>query len=235
MTARRAFAALAVLLAAACEPATSAQAAGKVGAPAGETILLAPEATIVAHEPPGRATAIFSGGCFWGIEAVFSHVRGVTSAVSGYQGGSAATATYEQVSEGTTGHAESVRVTYDPAQVRYDQLLRIFFSVGADPTQFNRQGPDAGTQYRSALVPLSPEQDKVARAYLLQLGEAHLWKGAIVTRVEPNRGFYPAEREHQDFMAKNPDHPYIDYWDKPKVAGLKQLFPQFYKPDFTRN
>jgi len=231
---RPALAAVAVMLLAACEPASSAQAAGKLAAPAGESIVLAPEATIPAHETPGPKTAIFSGGCFWGIEAVFSHVKGVTSAVSGYQGGSASTATYEQVSEGTTGHAESVRVTYDPAVVRYDQLLRIFFSVGADPTQYNRQGPDSGTQYRSALVPLSPEQDKVARAYLLQLGESHLWKGAIVTRVEPNRGFYPAESYHQDFMALNPSHPYIAYWDAPKVAGVKQLFPQLWKAEFTR-
>lgn len=235
MRARVPLVVLAALLAAACEPASSAPTSGKIRVPPGETIVLAPAATIPAHEPPGLKTAIFSGGCFWGIEAVFSHVKGVTSAVSGYQGGSAANATYDRVSEGTTGHAESVRVIYDPAVVRYDQLLRIFFSVGADPTQYNRQGPDSGTEYRSALVPLSPEQDKVARAYLLQLGEAHLWKGAIVTRVEPNRGFFPAEREHQDFMARNPDHPYIDYWDKPKVAGLRELFPQFWKADFTRN
>ena len=229
--ARPALAALAVMLLAACDPFASAQA----GAPAGESNVLAPEAQVAAHETPGMKTAVFSGGCFWGIEAVFSHVKGVTSAVSGYQGGSAAKANYDAVSEGDTGHAESVRVTYDPARVRYDQLLRIFFSVGADPTQFNRQGPDSGTQYRSALVPLSPEQEKVAKAYLLQLGEAHLWKGGIVTRVEPNRGFYPAESYHQDFMAKNPSHPYIAYWDAPKVDGLKHLFPQFYKADFTRN
>jgi peptide-methionine (S)-S-oxide reductase len=223
--------AVAILLLAVCQPVSSAQAL----APSGESIVLAPAAEIQAHEAPGRKTAVFSGGCFWGIEAVFSHVKGVSSAVSGYQGGKASTATYDQVSQGDTGHAESVRVTYDPTVVRYDQLLRIFFSVGADPTQYNRQGPDSGTQYRSALVPLSPEQDKVARSYLLQLGSAHLWKGAIVTRVEPNRGFYPAESEHQDFMAKNPSHPYIAFWDAPKVAGLKQLFPQLYKTDFTRN
>jgi peptide-methionine (S)-S-oxide reductase len=228
---RRVLASLALLLATACEPTSSAQAGG---APSGEPILLAPDATIPAHETPGPKVAIVSGGCFWGIEAVFSHVKGVTSAVSGYQGGDASSANYDAVSEGDTGHAESVRVTYDPAVIRYDQLLRIFFSVGADPTQFNRQGPDSGTQYRSALVPLSPEQDKVVRAYLLQLGEAHLWKGGIVTRVEPMRGFYPAEAYHQDFMLRNPDHPYIQYWDAPKVAGVKRLFPQFWKAEFTR-
>lgn len=232
--ARLALAPLALMFLAACEPASSAQAAGKSSAPAGDTIVLAPDAALQAHEAPGPKTAIFSGGCFWGVEGVFSHVKGVTSAVSGYQGGSASTATYDRVSEGDTGHAESVRVTYDPAQIRYDQLLRIFFSVATDPTQFNRQGPDSGTQYRSALVPLNPEQQKVAQAYLLQLGEAHLWKGAIVTRVEPNRGFYPAEGYHQDFMVLNPSHPYIQYWDAPKVAGLKKLFPQVWKADFTR-
>lgn len=232
---RRALLSLALLLATACEPTSSAQAGNKVSIPDGESIVPTPDATIPAHEAPGRATAIFSGGCFWGVEAVFSHVKGVSHAVSGYQGGSAHSATYDAVSEGDTGHAESVRVTYDPAVIRYDQLLQIFFAVIADPTQFNRQGPDVGTQYRSALVPLTPEQDKVARAYLLQLGTAHLWKRAIVTRVEPMRGFYPAESDHQDFMLKNPDHPYIRYWDAPKVAGLKQVFPQFYKADFSKN
>lgn len=232
---RRALLSLALLLATACEPTSSAQAGNKVSVPDGESIVPTPDATIPAHEAPGRATAIFSGGCFWGVEAVFSHVKGVSHAVSGYQGGSARSATYDAVSQGDTGHAESVRVTYDPAVIRYDQLLQIFFAVIADPTQFNRQGPDVGTQYRSALVPLTPEQEKVARAYLLQLGTAHLWKRAIVTRVEPMRGFYPAENDHQDFMLNNPDHPYIRYWDAPKVAGLKQLFPQFYKAEFSRN
>lgn len=234
---RPALAAAVLMLAAACSPADTAQAGGQshFGLPAGETILLTPEAKIPAQEAPGRKTAIFSGGCFWGVEGVFSHVKGVTSAVSGYQGGSASTAHYDDVSEGNTGHAESVRVVYDPAVVRYDQLLRIFFSVVADPTQLNRQGPDSGTQYRSALVPQSPEQEKVARAYLAQLDSAHLWKGAVVTRVEAMKGFYPAETDHQDFMLKNPGHPYIQYWDVAKVDGLKTLFPQNYKADFTRN
>ncbi|WP_206242334.1 peptide-methionine (S)-S-oxide reductase MsrA [Novosphingobium terrae] len=234
---RPALAAAVLMLAAACSPTDTAQAGGqsRSAAPAGETILLTPDARVPAQEAPGKKIAIFSGGCFWGVEGVFSHVKGVTSAVSGYQGGSASTANYDSVSEGDTGHAESVRVAYDPAVIRYDQLLQIFFSVVADPTQLNRQGPDSGTQYRSALVPQSPEQEKVARAYLAQLDAAHLWKGAVVTRVEPMKGFYPAETYHQDFMLKNPGHPYIQYWDVAKVEGLRKLFPQVYKADFTRN
>lgn len=203
-------------------------------AEAGERIVLAPAAARTAHESGTRAFAIFSGGCFWGVEGVFSHVRGVTSAVSGYQGGPAANARYDQVARGDTGQAESVRVTYDPAQVRYDQLLRIFFSVIADPTQLNYQGPDHGTQYRSALVPLSAEQRVVAVAYLAQLRAARVWNAPIVTRIELYKGFYPAEAYHQDFMARHPDHPYIQAWDVAKVAGLKRLFPNAYKASFTR-
>jgi len=159
----------------------------------------------------------------------------VTSAVSGYHGGTRATATYDKVSEGDTGHAEAVRVTYDPAKVRYDELLRVFFSVIADPTTRDRQGPDVGSQYRSALVPLDAEQRKVAAAYLAQLGKAGLWERPIVTRIEAWRGFHPAEAEHQDFIANNPRHPYILRWDAPKVAALKALYPTLYKPGFTRN
>lgn len=201
---------------------------------AAEPALLAPAARIEAHEPATPQTAIFAGGCFWGIEAVFSHVRGVKSAVSGFHGGTAASARYDRVSEGNTGHAEAVRVIYDPRQVRYDQLLRIFFSVGADPTLVNRQGPDEGTQYRSALVPLTEDQRRVATAYLQQLGASGLWPAPIATRVESYRAFYPAERYHQDFAAANPDHGYIRRWDAPKVAALKRLFPALYKPAFTR-
>jgi len=200
---------------------------------AAETAVLAPAAAREAKEPARLQTAIFSGGCFWGVEGVFSHVIGVTSAVSGYQGGARNTAQYERVSEGDTGHAESVRVTYDPARIRYDQLLRIFFSVVTDPTELNRQGPDVGTQYRNALVPLSEEQRAVATAYLAQLRSSGLWHAPIVTRIEPNRGFYPAETYHQDFMQANPDHPYIQRWDAPKVAALRRLFPQQYKRAFT--
>lgn len=198
-----------------------------------ETAMATPAAAVVAREGPGLKTAIFAGGCYWGVEAVFSHVKGVTSAVSGFEGGSAKTAQYDRVSEGDTGHAESVRVTYDPAVVRYDQLLQVYFGVIADPTELNYQGPDHGTQYRSALVPLSNEQRRVAAGYLAQLKVLNLWKRPIVTAIEADRGFYPAERYHQDFMQKNPDHPYIVMWDRPKVAALKRLFPALYKASFT--
>jgi peptide-methionine (S)-S-oxide reductase len=203
-------------------------------ASAAERNVYAPAAAVKAVEGPKLQAAIFSGGCFWGVEGVFSHVNGVTSVVSGYQGGSRANATYEKVSTGDTGHAESVRVTYDPTKVRYDQLLRIFFSVATDPTELNRQGPDVGTQYRSALVPLSAEQRRVAEAYLAQMGRSGLRDKPIVTRIEKYRGFYPAEAHHQDFMAKNPGYPYIVRWDEPKVRSLATLFPKLYKRDFTR-
>lgn len=197
-----------------------------------EGAVAAPAANVIANEK-GLKTAIFAGGCFWGIEGVFSHVKGVTSAVSGFHGGAASTAHYDQVSDGDTGHAEAVKVTYDPAVVRYDQLLRIFFAVGANPTTLNYQGPDHGTQYRSALVPLSAEQNRVAAAYLAQLKSSGLWKKPIVTRIERAQGFYPAEGYHQDFMLKNPNHGYIRMWDAPKVAALKRLFPVQYKAGFT--
>ena len=197
-----------------------------------ESIVATPAAKITASEK-GLKTAIFAGGCFWGIEGVFSHLNGVTSAVSGYHGGTAATATYERTNDGDTGHAESVKVTYDPAVIRYDQLLRVFFAVGADPTQLNRQGPDRGTQYRTALVPVSAEQNRVAVAYIAQLKASGLWKKPIVARIERAQAFYPAETYHQDFMSKNPNHGYIRMWDKPKVAGLKRLFPGEYKATFT--
>ena len=174
-------------------------------------------------------TAVLAGGCFWGVQGVFSHVKGVTSAVSGYSGGNGSTAQYETVSQGDTGHAESVKITYDPRVVSYGALLRIYFSVVADPTQLNRQGPDSGTQYRGALFPTTPEQAKVARAYIAQLAKADLWSAPIVTRIEPYKGFFPAEAYHQDFLAKNPRYPYIVYNDLPKVAGLKRLYPQSWR------
>ena len=198
-----------------------------------ESAVATPVAKVVAGEAKGLKTAIFAGGCFWGIEGVFSHLKGVTSAVSGYHGGTAATATYAQTSDGDTGHAEAVRVTYDPAVIRYDQLLRVFFAVGADPTQLNRQGPDRGTQYRTALVPMSAEQNRVAAAYLAQLKASGLWKKPLVARIERAQTFYPAEAYHQDFMSKNPGHGYIRMWDAPKVAALKRLFPGEYKAGFT--
>ena len=200
---------------------------------AAEATANAPAAQRAAAEQPGLKTAIFAGGCYWGIEGVFSHITGVTSAVSGFHGGSAATAHYDQVSDGDTGHAEAVLVTYDPGKVRYDQLLRVFFSVGADPTQLNRQGPDSGTQYRSALVPMNAEQRAVATAYLAQMRSSGVWRAPIVTRIEAFQHFYPSELYHQDFMAKNPDHPYILAWDVGKVTALRRQFPALYKAAFT--
>lgn len=200
-----------------------------------EGVVATPEAAVKAGEAPGRRTAVFAGGCFWGMEAVFSHVKGVTSVVSGFEGGGVRDARYETVSTGRTGHAESVRITYDPARIRYDELLRIFFGVASDPTQLNRQGPDVGTQYRNAIVPQNPEQARVATAYIAQLRRANLWRAPIVTAIEPNRGFYPAEAYHQDFMLRNPDHGYIRRWDVPKVDALKRTFPQFWKAAFTVN
>jgi peptide-methionine (S)-S-oxide reductase len=194
-----------------------------------------PAATRVAKESKGLKTAIFAGGCFWGVEGVFSHVKGVTSAVSGFHGGTAATAKYDTITAGGTAHAESVKITYDPSVVRYDELLRIFFAVVADPTLKNRQGPDVGAHYRSAIVPMSKEQAAVAQAYIAQLGKAGLWSKPIVTRIEPYKAFYPAEGYHQDFMAVNPRHGYIVRWDAPKVAALKVMFPNHYRASFLRD
>jgi peptide-methionine (S)-S-oxide reductase len=179
---------------------------------------------------PGEQVAVFAGGCFWGVEAVFDHVRGVRKAWSGYAGGSAATATYEQVSEGDTGHAESVKVLYDPRQVSYGQLLKVFFAVAHDPTQLDRQGPDVGSQYRSVVFYTTPQQQQVATAYIAQLGAAHAFTQPIVTRVVPLKGFYVAEAYHQNFAALHPDNTYIAYNDAPKVAHLKQWLPALYRP-----
>lgn len=178
-----------------------------------------------AHE----ATAVFAGGCFWGVEAVFDHVRGVREAISGYAGGESRTAGYDTVSTGTTGHAESVKVVYDPTQVSYGQLLKIYFSVAHDPTQLNRQSPDVGPQYRSEIFTATPEQARIAKAYIAQLGAAKVFGAPIVTRVEPLKGFYPAEAYHQDYLAHHPDQPYIVYNDAPKLVALKQLFPALYR------
>jgi peptide-methionine (S)-S-oxide reductase len=206
-----------------------------VPALAAEAPVDAPAAKRVAKEGAGLKTAIFAGGCFWGVEAVFSHVEGVKSAVSGYHGGMAKNAKYSIVTSGMTNHAESVKITYDPYVVRYDELLRIYFSVVADPTQLNRQGPDVGAHYRTALVPTSKEQAAVAKAYIDQLGKARLWDGPIVTKIEKLRTFYPAEDYHQDFMAKNPRHGYILRWDRPKVEALKAMFPRDWRADFLRD
>jgi len=201
-------------------------------ASAAEAVFDAPVAAREAHESAGLKTAIFAGGCFWGVEAVFSHTKGVTSAVSGYHGGTAGQAKYDLVSRGMTDHAEAVRVTYDPKVVRYDQLLQILFSVVADPTLKNRQGPDVGAHYRAAIVPLSTEQRVVAQAYLAQMARSGVWDRPIMVEVERAKRFYPAEGHHQDFAQKNPNHGYIRRWDAPKVAALKAKFPDLYRGTF---
>ena len=172
---------------------------------------------------------MFAGGCFWGIEAVFEHVKGVVSSVSGYSGGNAATANYETVSSGSTGHAESVQVIYDPSQVTYGQLLKVFFSVAHDPTELNRQGPDWGTQYRSAIFYDNATQEKEAKAYIAQLTKARVYSAPIVTQVVPLKAFYPAEAYHQDYLDKHPTQPYIVFNDIPKVEALKATYPDLYK------
>lgn len=193
-----------------------------------EAVIIPPPAldeTTQAHSE----TAVFAGGCFWGVQGVFQHVKGVKNAVSGYAGGAANTAQYERVSNGNTGHAESVEVTFDPAQVSYGTLLQIYFSVAHNPTELNRQGPDSGTQYRSAIFTKSTEQQRVAQAYITQLDAAHAFDKPIVTKLETFNGFYPAEEEHQDFLTEHPTYPYIVINDLPKVAQLKQLYPNRYQ------
>ena len=177
----------------------------------------------------GPEKAVFAGGCFWGVQGVFQHVKGVTSAVSGYAGGEQSTAVYETVGTGRTGHAESVEVTFDPAQVSYGKLLQVFFSVAHNPTQLNYQGPDHGTQYRSAIFPLNAEQEAVARSYIAELDKSKLFGGKIVTTLEGAKAFYPAEDYHQDFLTLNPTYPYIVYNDLPKIENLKKLFPDQYQ------
>ncbi|MGE0242044.1 MAG: peptide-methionine (S)-S-oxide reductase MsrA [Parvibaculaceae bacterium] len=176
-------------------------------------------------------TAILAGGCFWGVQGVFQRVDGVTNAVSGYAGGEAKTAQYETVGSGTTGHAEAVRITYDPRQISYGRILQIYFSVAHDPTQLDRQGPDVGPQYRSAIFPVNDAQAKIAKAYVAELDQAKLYEAKIVTRIEPGHAFYPAEAYHQDFLTLNPTYPYIVYNDLPKIANLKRLFPKLYRDD----
>ena len=173
--------------------------------------------------------AVLAGGCFWGVQGVFQHVKGVQRVLAGYAGGDQAAATYEQVSTGTTGNAESVQITYDPAQISYGQILRIFFSVAHDPTQLNRQGPDVGTQYRSAIFFADPSQQQIAQAYIAQLDRSGIFSRPIATRVDPLKGFASAEDYHQDFLVRNPTYPYIVFNDLPKIAGLKQLFPDAYR------
>jgi peptide-methionine (S)-S-oxide reductase len=174
----------------------------------------------------GKQTAVLAGGCFWGVAGVFERVKGVTDVVSGFAGGEKATAHYERVSEGDTGHAESVKITYDPSVITYGQLLKIYFAVAHDPTELNRQGPDRGTQYRSAIFYANDDQKRVAEAYIKQLDDAHVYSRPIVTQVTPLKGFYAAEAYHQQYLDRNPDQPYIVYNDMPKIAALKKNFPE---------
>ena len=179
---------------------------------------------------PGEATAVFAGGCFWGVDAVFKHLQGVKSVVSGYSGGSAATAKYMLIGTGTTGHAEAVRVTYDPSKIAYADLLKVFFSVAHDPTQLNRQGPDVGPQYRSVIFYADAQQKDLAERYITQLGAAKSFPKPIVTEVAALDKFYPAEDYHQNYLALHPNQPYIVYHDLPKLEALKKQFPAWYRP-----
>ena len=180
-------------------------------------------------QTPGKQTAVFAGGCFWGTQSVFERVKGVLATTAGYAGGSSDTATYDQVTTETTGHAESVKVVYDPSKITYGQLLRVFFSVAHDPTQLNRQGPDVGTSYRSAIFYSNDEQKRISQAYIAQLDAAHVFPKPIVTQVTPLKGFYDAESYHQDYALHNPDNPYILVCDRPKIEALKTEFPELFK------
>lgn len=190
-----------------------------------ENIVRLPAAAVDPAVKGNRATAVLAGGCFWGVEGVIAHVKGVISVESGYHGGSAATAKYELTHDGTSGHAEAVRIVYDPRQVSYGTLLRVLFSVIADPTLKNRQGPDVGPQYRAAIVPMDVVQRRVATAYLAQIGKGGHYDGPVVVPIESYKRFYPAEPRHQDFMRRNPSNAYILRWDAPKLAALRKLYP----------
>jgi peptide-methionine (S)-S-oxide reductase len=188
-----------------------------------------PAADEVRATTRAKETAVVAGGCFWGVQAVFQHVKGVVSATSGYSGGTVKNPDYEAVSSGDTGHAESVQIVYDPSQVTYGELLRVFFSVALDPTEVNRQGPDSGTQYRSVIFYQGDEQKRIAEAYIAQLNAAKVFSKAIATQVVPLQAFYPAEGYHQNYATLHPDNPYIVYNDAPKVANLRREFPEMYK------
>jgi peptide-methionine (S)-S-oxide reductase len=209
---------------------------GMIGMLVWQSPLFGAEAPVVIAPPaidnPKTAgplqTAVLAGGCFWGVQGVYEHVRGVRKVLAGYAGGDKATAQYETVSSGTTGHAESVKIVFDPAEISYGQILQIAFSVVHDPTQLNRQGPDAGSQYRSSVFYGDDGQKRIAEAYIAQLNQAHAFARPIVTRVDPLKGFYPAEDYHQDYLIHNPGVPYIAYFDIPKIENLKRTFPELY-------
>jgi peptide-methionine (S)-S-oxide reductase len=196
------------------------------GAP--QTPIPPPKADLLLSSAQGKQMAVFAGGCFWGTQAVFERIKGVVKTTAGYAGGSPATATYDQVTTETTGHAESVEVVYDPSKITYGQLLRVFFSVAHDPTQLNRQGPDVGTSYRSAIFYLNDDQRRIATVYIAQLERAKVFPGRIVTQVTPLKGFYRAEDYHQDYALHNPDNPYIQVCDRPKIDMLKKQFPELF-------
>ena len=195
----------------------------------GAFLFYANSSALAQSQAKKSATAVFSGGCFWGVDAVFKHVKGVSKVVSGYSGGAADTANYETVSTGTTGHVESVQVTYDPSQVSYDDLLKVFFFVAHDPTELNRQGPDSGTQYRSSIFYTNDEQKKLAQDYIAKLEQKKAFDKPIVTKVVPLNGFYPAEAYHQNYLALHPYQPYIMLNDQPKLEALKEKFPELYR------
>lgn len=192
-------------------------------------LLPAPQIGDRVSAQPGEETAVLSGGCFWGMQAVFEHVKGVKQVLAGYSGGGESTAHYDMVSTGTTGHAESIRITFDPHEISYGEILRIFFSVAHDPTELNRQGPDDGTQYRSDIFFTDAAQKKIAETYIRQLAAAHAFAAPIVTRLDPFAAFYAAENYHQDYLVRNPDAPYIVYNDLPKIAALKRLYGSLYR------
>jgi peptide-methionine (S)-S-oxide reductase len=213
---------LALAIAALSGPRSSAEEARVIPAPALDE---------PAGSTAGTEVAVLAGGCFWGVQGVFQHVNGVIEAVSGYAGGAHDTAQYQLVSAGSTGHAESVRIAFDPQRVSYGHILQIFFSVAHDPTELNRQGPDTGTQYRSAIFPTDAQQAKVAKVYIAQLEAAHVFPAPIVTRIEPGHAFYPAESYHQNYLTLHPNQPYIAINDLPKIESLKRLFPELYRAD----
>jgi peptide-methionine (S)-S-oxide reductase len=215
--------------AAALALAALALAACRLGADAINQVIPAPALDTPAAEATGPQVAVLAGGCFWGLQGMFEHVQGVTRVVAGYSGGSKATAHYPMVGTETTGHAESVEITFDPKRISYGQLLRLYFAVAHDPTELNRQGPDSGPSYRSEIFFSSPTQERIARAYLDQLTRAKVFNAPIVTKIEPMKGFYPAEGYHQDFLIHNPTYPYIVRNDLPKIDALKRVYPEIYR------